>query len=54
MTSVSLQPVPTLGTIAAKKFRPQLSFHSRNALKQPLGTNNLTSHVDILCHCSYG
>jgi hypothetical protein len=34
-----------------KKFHPQLSFHSAftyyNALKQPLGMGNLTSHLDM-------
>jgi hypothetical protein len=35
-----------------QKFRP-LTY----AVKQPLGTNNLTSHVDMCqsnCVCSYG
>jgi hypothetical protein len=37
-------------TMADKKFSPQLSFHS----KEPLGTNNLTSHVDMCqSNCVY-
>jgi hypothetical protein len=47
-------PLRQNSTMADKNFRPQLSFHLTYALKQPLGTNNLTSHVDIFCQCSYG
>jgi hypothetical protein len=33
--------------MADKTFRPQLPFPLTYAVKQPLGTNNLSSHVDM-------
>jgi hypothetical protein len=47
-----------LCTMADKKFRSSTTVIPLTyAIKQPLGTNNLTSHVDMChsnCVCSYG
>jgi hypothetical protein len=48
--------VESLGTMyyGGQKISSTTVIPLTYALKQPLGTNNLTAHVDILCQCSYG